>query len=97
MGASWYAGYLGVDKVDAIEPLATTSGDKIADQGTDLRLLLERHHPDAVLVNNELVSSKNFKINSLEVLNSDRWVKYAIGADTVYFLKEKFKAARENN
>jgi hypothetical protein len=96
VGASWYAGYIGVDKVDAIEPLATASGDKIANQGTDLRLLLERYHPDAVLVNNELVSSKNFKINSLEVLNSDRWVKHAIGADTVYFLKEKLQAARDN-
>ena len=96
VGASWYAGYLGVDKVDAIEPLATASGNKIANQGTDLRLLLERYHPDAVLVNNELVSSKNFKINSLELLNSDQWVKHAIGADTVYFLKEKLQAAREN-
>lgn len=96
VGASWYAGYIGVDKVDAIEPLATASGDKIADQGTDLRLLLEKYHPDAVLVNNELISSKNFKTASLEVLNSDGWVKQTIGADTVYFLGEKFKPAREN-
>jgi len=96
VGASWYAGYIGVDKVDAIEPLATASGDKIADQGIDLRLLLEKYHPDAVLVNNELISSKNFKTASLEVLNSDGWVKQTIGADTVYFLGEKFKPAREN-
>jgi hypothetical protein len=96
VGASWYAGYIGVDKVAAIEPLATASGNQIANQGTDLRQLLERYHPDAVLVNNELVSSKNFKSDSLEALNSDRWVKHPIGADTVYFLKEKLQAARKN-
>ena len=97
VGASWHAGYIGVDKVDAIEPLATASGDKIGNQGIDMRLLLEKYHPDAVLINNELVSSKNFKSDSLEVLDSDRWVKYSIGAETVYFLKEKLKAALDGS
>jgi hypothetical protein len=96
VGASWYASYIGVDKVEAIEPLATTSGKKIENGGSDLRWLLEKHHPDAVLINDELVSSKNFKIDSLAVLNSNRWVEYPLGADSIYFRKEKFNHTREN-
>lgn len=94
VGASWYASYIGVDKVDAIEPLATASGEKIEGDGIDLRILLEKHHPDAVLINTQLVTSKNFKIESLEVLNSDRWVKYPLGTDSVYFRKDSQKYAK---
>jgi len=49
-----------------------------------------------VIVNNELVTSQNFNVDSLEILNSDRWVKYPIGADSVYFLKETLKNKRES-
>lgn len=105
VGASWYISYLPVGKVDPVEPLATVSGEKIKNDRIDLRVLLEKHNPDAVLINNELVTSKNFNVDSLEVLKSDRWVKYTIGAtlsaeardrESVYFLKEKVKNTSES-
>ena len=57
---------------------------------------IEAYHPDAVLINNELISSKNFKNDSLDVLDSDRWVKYPIGTEQIYFLKQKLEARRES-
>jgi hypothetical protein len=95
VGASWYISYLPIGKVDAVEPLAV-AGEAIENNGNDLRVLLEKHIPDAVIINRELVSLKNFNVGSLEVLKSDRWVKYTIGADSVYFLKEKLRNSSES-
>jgi hypothetical protein len=91
VGASWYLSYLGSQKVLSIEPLATVKGEKIGNDSSDLRVLIKRHKPDAVLINDLLVNSKNFNPDSLEILNSDQWVKYPIGKDSLYFLKEKLK------
>ena len=96
VGASWYISYLPIGKVDAVEPLAAVGGENIEINGGDLRVLLEKHNPDAVIINRELVTSKNFNVDSLEVLKSDRWVNYPIGADRVYFLKEKLRNISES-
>jgi hypothetical protein len=91
VGASWYSSYIGSQNVFPIEPLATVYGEKIENDSSDLRALLKRHNPDVVFINDSLVNSKNFNTDSLEVLNSDQWVKYSVGNDSFYFLKEKFK------
>jgi hypothetical protein len=91
VGASWYASYIGSQKVLPIEPFATVYGGKIENAASDLRGLIEKYHPDAVLVNNVLMNSKNFDTGSLEILYSDQWVRYPIGTDNLYFLGEKFK------
>ena len=91
VGASWYASYIGSQNVLPIEPLATVYGGKIDYDSTDLRILIKKYNPDAVLINSVLINSKNLNTDSLEVLNSDQWVKYPIGNDSLYFLKEKFK------
>ena len=86
--------YLPIGRVDAVEPLAV-AGDDTINNRNDLRALLKVHNPDAVIINRELVTLKNFDVGSLEDLKSDRWIKYPIGVDTVYFLREKLKNTNE--
>ena len=94
VGASWYVSYLPIGRVDAVEPLAV-AGEDTKNNRSDLRVLLKIHNPDAVIINRELVTSKNFDVGSLEDLKSDRWIKYPIGVDSVYFLREKLKNTHE--
>lgn len=91
VGASSYGTYIGSRRVLWLEPLATVSGEKIEEGSGDLRVLIERHHPDAVLINRRLLDSKNFNADSLAVLNTGGWIKCSLGSDSIYFLKEKFK------
>jgi len=94
VGASWYVSYLPIGRVDAVEPLAV-AGEDTKNNRSDLRVLLKVHNPDAVIINRELVTSKNFDVGSLEDLQSDRWIKYPIGGDSVHFLREKLKNTHE--
>ena len=94
VGASWYVSYLPIGGVDAVEPFAV-AGEDIENNRGDLRGLIEKHNPDAVIINSELITSKIFNVDSLEIMNSDQWVKYPIGTDSVYFLREKLKSTSE--
>ena len=94
VGASWYVSYLPIGRVDAVEPFAV-AGEDIENNRGDLRGLIEKHNPDAVIINSELITSKIFNVDSLEIMNSDQWVKYPIGTDSVYFLREKLKSTSE--
>jgi len=92
VGATWHSSYLGRQNAFPIEPLATVNGEKIESDSNDLRALITRHNPDVVLINEDLVNSKNFNTDSLETLNSDQWFKYSVGKDSFYFLKAIIEA-----
>lgn len=94
VGASSYGHYIGSQKVLSLEPLATVYGGRIDSGSGNLRTLIERHNPDAVLINKSLVDSKNFDTNSLEVLHSEQWIECPLGSDRVYFLRERLKQCR---
>ena len=83
-----YANYLGHDRCISIEPLATVVGGDIRPGGVNLRDLLVSHDPDAVLISQRLLDSKNFDENSIGVLNSEDWKMYEIGDEKLYLLKQ---------
>jgi hypothetical protein len=90
VGASTYANYIGSKNVLPIEPLPTVYGANVDNERVDMLELIKRYNPDAVLINGLLMSSKNFNAISIGVLHTDQWVKYSVGDDAIYFLKEKF-------
>jgi len=94
VGAASYGYYIGSRKVHWIEPLATAYGGKVENGGVDLRTLIERHDPDAIIINRSLADSKNFDAASLEVLETEWWLKCPFGSDSIYLEKEKFKRCR---
>lgn len=94
VGATSYATYIGSQKAQGVEPLGTVYGEKIESGSDDLRVLIERHAPDAVLVTRRWLDSKNFDASSLDALDSERWVRCPVGSDSVYFLREKFVRCR---
>jgi len=83
-----YANYIGLDKCIPIEPLATAVGGDIRPGGVSLRDLLLSHDPDAVLISQRLLASKNFDENSIKVLNSEAWTAYDIGDEKLYLKKQ---------
>ena len=84
--SSSYCNYIGWDKCVAIEPFATISGGDIESGAVSLRDLLTLHDPDALLINQQLLNSRNFN-DDLDMLKSERWVMYDIGDEKIYFLR----------
>jgi hypothetical protein len=95
VGSSTYASYIGSRNVLPIEPLPTVYGWNIDNKRVDLLELIKRYDPDAVFINGLLMGSKNFNAISVDVLHTDQWVKYSVGDDTVYFLKERLASILE--
>lgn len=83
-----YANYLGHDRCIPIEPLATVVGDDVKPGGVNLRDLLLSHRPDAVLISQRLLDSKNFNENSIGVLNSQEWTMYDLEDEKLYLKRQ---------
>jgi len=85
LGSLWYASYLGCQKVLPIEPLGTVNGQPLEPGSDNLAIMIDRHHPDVVLINEELLTSKNFNKASLAVLSPTEWTAHPVGRGTFYF------------
>jgi len=85
IGSTWYASYLGSERVTPIEPFGTVLGEKMQDRSGDLGALLERYNPDVVLINRELVESPNFDAHTLRYLQTNSWHPCTVGGDSFYF------------
>jgi len=85
IGSTWYAAYLGSDKVTPIEPFGTLFGLPMQEHAGDLGALIRQYDPDVVLVNQDLVDSPNFQVQTLSALDLSRWSRCTIGSDTFYF------------
>jgi hypothetical protein len=85
VGSTWYAAYLGEDKVTPIEPFGSLFGLPMQNNAGDLGALISQYDPDVVLLNPDFVGSPNFQKPTLSALDSSHWSRCAIGSDTFYF------------
>src|ERR1700722_20299820 len=85
IGSTWYAAYLGDDKVTPIEPFGTPLGLPMQANAGDLGALISQYDPDVVLLNPDFVGSPNFQKPTLSALDSSHWSRCTIGSDTFYF------------
>jgi hypothetical protein len=85
VGASSYASYLGRDRCVPIEPYASVSGDTETPRETRLDAMIRSHDADAVLVNRLLVEARGFDRSSLAVLTPERFRRYDLGDESIFF------------
>jgi hypothetical protein len=85
IGSTWIAGYLGSERVVPIEPFGTVDYERMQDVSGDMRTIINRYEPDVVLVNDDLIQSQNFDIQSLDALEPNLWHRCSIGSDSFYF------------